>query len=106
MSNNQTKRCSKCGSLSYWSSYFGTYLCNTCEYQEDKIKTIKFTAIIKDGEYEIFHIEPKMFSDLVLSLQEQGYEILQLKDRSVVIVGILVIGKDVGDRIIVCGDYK
>jgi len=70
------------------------------------METIKFTAIIKDGGYEIFQITPKMFSNLVLSLQEKGYESLQLKDRSVVIVGIMVLGKEVGDRIIVCGDIN
>jgi hypothetical protein len=70
------------------------------------LKTIKFTAIIKDGGYETFHIMPKMFSDLVLSVQENGSEIMHLKDRSVVIVGMLVVGKEVGDRIIVCGDCE
>jgi len=70
------------------------------------MKTIRFTAIIKDGGYETFQITPKMFSDLVISLQEKGSENLRLKDRSVVIAGILVAGKDMGDRIIVCGDYK
>jgi len=70
------------------------------------MKNIKFTAIIKDGGYETFQITPKMFNDLVISLQEKGYECLQLRDRSVDIVGVLVAGKDVGDRIIICGDYK
>ena len=67
---------------------------------------IKFTAIIKDGGYETFKIDQKMFGDLLLSLQEKGMETLYLKDRSVSIVGALVLGKDVGDRIIVCGDYE
>jgi len=70
------------------------------------MKNIKFTAIIKDGGYETFQITPKMFSDLVLSIQENGYETLQLKDRSVVIVGVMVLGKEVGDRIIVCSDIE
>lgn len=70
------------------------------------MKTIRFTAIIKDGGYETFQVEPKMFTDLVLSLQEKGSESLHLKTRSVVIVGILIAGKDIGERIIVCGDYK
>lgn len=68
------------------------------------MKTIRFTAIIKDGRYETFHISPKMFSDLVLSIQENGFESLHLKNRSVIIVGILVTGKDIGERIIICGD--
>ena len=70
------------------------------------MKTIRFTAIIKDGGYETFQISPKMFSDLVISLQEKGFEYLQLRDRWVTIAGILVAGKDIGERIIVCGDYK
>ena len=70
------------------------------------MKTIRFTAIIKDGGYETFQISPKMFSDLVISLQEKGSEYLQLRDRWVTIAGILVAGKDMGERIIVCGDYK
>ena len=72
----------------------------------NKMKTIRFTAIIKDGGYETFQVDPKMFSDLVLSLQENGHESIHLKTRSVVIVGVLVTGKDVGERIIVCGDYE
>ena len=67
---------------------------------------IKFTAIIKDGGYETFQIDQKMFGDLLLSLQEKGMETLYLKDRSVSIVCALVLGKDVGDRIIVCEDYE
>lgn len=47
-----------------------------------------------------------MFSEIAMSIQEKGFESLHLKDRSVVIVGVLVTSKDVGDRIIVCGDYK
>ena len=67
------------------------------------MKTIKFTAIIKDGGYETFQIEPQMFTDLVLSIQEKGSEIMHLKDRSLIIVGVLITGKDVGERIILCG---
>lgn len=70
------------------------------------MKTIKFTAIIKDGGYETFHIAPELFNQVVISIQENGHESLHLKDKSVVIVGVLVTGKEVGDRIIVCGDYK
>lgn len=70
------------------------------------MKTIKFTAIIKDGGYETFQITPEMFSDLVLSIQGKGSEIMHLKNRSIEVVGVMILGKEVGDRIIVCGDYE
>ena len=71
------------------------------------MKTIRFTAIIKDGGYETFQITLEMFSEVVMSIQEKGCESLHLQDRSVVIVGVMALGKDVGDRIIVCGnDYE
>jgi len=70
------------------------------------MKTIKFTAIIKNGGHETFKISSEMFSEIAISIQEKGYETLHLQNRSVVIVGMMVLGKDVGDRIIVCGDYE
>ena len=32
MENRGYKICPKCGSLSYWDSYFQKYMCNTCQY--------------------------------------------------------------------------
>jgi hypothetical protein len=70
------------------------------------MKLIKFTAIVKDGGYEAIQITPQMFSELALAIQEKGSEHLHLKDRSIVVVGILKIGKEVGERVIMCGDFN
>ena len=67
---------------------------------------ISITAIIKDGGYEKLQIPSKFLSELALSIKKNGSEIVQLRDRSIIVAGILVAGKDIGERIIVCGDYK
>lgn len=67
--------------------------------------TIAFTAVIKDGGYETVYITPKMFGELATTIQNKGSEILHFKDRSVVVVGILMVGKDIGERVIMYGDY-
>lgn len=92
----------------YKYKFFKQYESDVLDHEKPKkveqTKTIKFTAIIKDGGYETFQITSEMFSKVVLSIQEKGYESLHLKDRSVVIVGVMLLGKEVGDRIIVCGN--
>jgi hypothetical protein len=65
---------------------------------------IKFTALIKDGGSESLQIDPKMFAQLTLNIQENGSETIQLKDRSLVIVGIIKTSKEAGKRIIICND--
>ena len=67
------------------------------------MKNIHFTAIVKDGGYEKLAITPKMFGELALAIQEKGFEYLQLKDRSLIIAGILLTTKDAGERVIVVG---
>lgn len=70
------------------------------------MKTIHFTAIVKDGGYEKVQITPKMFGQVALAIQEKGSEYIHLKDRSFIIVGILKVSKEVGERVIMCGDYN
>jgi hypothetical protein len=67
---------------------------------------VNFTAIIKDGGYEKLAITPKMFGELAISIQKNGSEHIHLKDKSMVVVGILIVSKEVGDRVIMCGDSK
>ena len=67
------------------------------------MKNIYFTAIIKDGGYEKLAINPKMFGELALGIQEKGFEYLQLRDRSITIAGMLLTTKDTGERVIVVG---
>lgn len=67
---------------------------------------ISITAIIKDGGYEKLQIPSDMLSELALSIKKNGSEIVQLKDRWITVTGILIAGKDIGERVIVCGDFK
>lgn len=72
----------------------------------NKIKNINFTAVIKDGGYEKIQATHEQFAAIAMSIQEKGSEYLQLRDRSIVVVGILKVGKEVGERIILCSDHK
>ena len=67
---------------------------------------ISITAIIKDGGYENFQVPSEFLSELAMSIKKNGSEVVQLKDRSAIVAGILIAGKDIGERIIVCGDYE
>jgi len=67
---------------------------------------ISITAIIKDGGDRQLQITSEMLGELALSIKKNGSEVVQLKDGSIVVAGILIVGKDIGERIIVCGDYK
>jgi hypothetical protein len=89
--------------------YYKRYENNAVNYKkskEDKPQTISITAIIKDGGYEKLQITPKMLAELAVSIQEKGSEYVRLKDRYVIVVGMLVTGNEVGERVILCGDYK
>jgi len=67
---------------------------------------ISIVAIVKDGGYEKLQIPSKFLSELSLLIKKNGSEIVQLKNRSIIVAGILIAGKDMGERIILCGDYK
>jgi len=67
---------------------------------------ISITALIKDGGDKQLQITSEMLGELSLSIKKNGSEVVQLKDKSIIVVGILITGKDMGERIIICGDYK
>ena len=67
---------------------------------------ISITALIKDGGDKQLQITSEMLGELSLSIKKNGSEVVQLKDKSIIVVGILITGKDMGERIIICGDHK
>jgi len=67
---------------------------------------ISITALIKDGGDRQLQITSEILGELALSIKKNGSEVVQLKDGEIVVAGILIVGKDIGERIIVCGDYK
>jgi len=67
---------------------------------------ISITALIKDGGDKQLQITSEMLGELALSIKKSGSEAVQLKDKSIIVAGILISGKDMGERVIICGDYK
>ena len=67
---------------------------------------ISITALIKDGGDKQLQITSEMLGELALSIKKNGSEAVQLKDKSIIVAGILISGKDMGERVIICGDYK
>lgn len=66
-------------------------------------KPIVITVIIKDGGYETIGILPSMLGPLSAAIRTKGYEVVQLPSKSLEIAGILITGREVGERIIVLG---
>jgi hypothetical protein len=65
------------------------------------MKTITITAMIKDGGYESLKITPEMLGDLAYTIQEYGCQAVHLaNNRSLIVEGIVLFGKNCGDRII------
>ena len=67
---------------------------------------ISITALIKNGGDKQLQITSEILGELALSIKKNGSEVVQLKNESIIIAGILISGKDIGERIIVCGNYK
>jgi len=65
---------------------------------------VSITAIIKDGGYRKLQITPEMLSELTIAIQKNGSEIVQLPFSDIVIAGILIVGKDIGERVIFISD--
>jgi len=67
---------------------------------------ISITAIIKDGGDRQLQITSEMLGELALLIKKNGSEVVQLNDGEIIVVGILIAGKDIGKRVILCGDYN
>ena len=52
---------------------------------------ISITALIKDGGDKQLQITSEMLGELALSIKKNGSEVVQLKDGSIVVAGILII---------------
>ena len=61
------------------------------------------TAMLKDGGYRQLQITPEYLGQLAESIQKQGYEWVTLVKGPIAIVGFMVVGNQVGDRVIVLG---
>jgi hypothetical protein len=61
------------------------------------------TALLKDGGDEALGISPSMLGPFARNIQRNGSERAHLKNRSVEVVGLLITGKETGERVIILG---
>ncbi|MFU1797618.1 hypothetical protein ACM1RC_27390 [Paenibacillus azoreducens] len=64
---------------------------------------MKVTLMLKDGGYDIVQITPEMLGVLANNIVNNGSEIVHFKNKSIEAVGILVQGKQTGERVIITG---
>ena len=64
---------------------------------------IYLTALLKDGGQEPFSVPDSMLGKLAAGIQEHGAETVHTSSRSVEVVGLLITGKQTGERVIVLG---
>jgi NADPH:quinone reductase-like Zn-dependent oxidoreductase len=65
---------------------------------------ISINAMLLDGGYRTLQINKKMLSDLAESIQKHGFEYVSLTSGVIEIVGFVVSGSLVGDRVIILGN--
>ena len=66
-------------------------------------KQINVTVMIKDGGYESIRISPKMLELLAQRIVQNGSERVITMTKSIEVVGVLVQGQQIGDRVIITG---
>lgn len=64
---------------------------------------IYVTALIKDGGQESVGVPPEMLGPLCQAIQVNGFEMVHLPKRSFEVVGLLITGKETGERVIILG---
>ncbi|PWW06303.1 hypothetical protein DFQ01_103205 [Paenibacillus cellulosilyticus] len=64
---------------------------------------INITAMIKDGGSQIVKVTPHMLRKLAVAIQQKGSEIIHMQSGSAEVVGFLVQGSQVGERVIILG---
>ena len=66
-------------------------------------KQIDVTVMIKDGGYASIRINPKMLELLAQRIVQNGSERVITMTKSIEVVGVLVQGQQIGDRVIITG---
>ncbi|WP_156088562.1 hypothetical protein [Mycobacterium tuberculosis] len=64
---------------------------------------MKVTVMVKDGGYESIQISPEMLGELANRIVKDGSEWVHTMTKSYEVVGILVKGPQIGDRVIMTG---
>lgn len=64
---------------------------------------MKITVMVKDGGYESIQISPELLGELAKRIVQDGSEWVHTMTKSYEVVGILVKGPQIGDRIIMTG---
>lgn len=64
---------------------------------------MKVTVMVKDGGYESIQISPEMLGELADRIVQDGSEWVHTMTKSYEVVGILVKGPKIGDRVIMTG---
>lgn len=67
------------------------------------MKYINITVMIKDGGYQVIQILPDMLGKLAESIKNNGFEWAVLQSGPIPVVGFIVAGKQVGERLIMLG---
>jgi len=64
---------------------------------------VKVTVMVKDGGYESLQIAPELLGELAKRIVQDGSEWVHTMTKSYEVVGILVKGPQIGDRVIITG---
>lgn len=64
---------------------------------------MKITVMVKDGGYESIQISPELLGELAKRIVQDGSEWVHTMTKSYEVVGILVKGPQIGERVIITG---
>lgn len=64
---------------------------------------MKVTVMVKDGGFESIQISPEMLGELANRIVQDGSEWVHTMTKSYEVVGILVKGPQIGERVIMTG---
>jgi hypothetical protein len=64
---------------------------------------MEVTVMVKDGGYGVIQISPELLGKLANNIIKNGSEFVHTMSRSIEVVGILIKGDQIGDRVIVTG---
>lgn len=69
----------------------------------NKPNNIAITLFIKDGGYENLVIPAPLMAKLASAIRQKGAEHVRTSERTLEVVGLMVTGKQTGERVIVLG---
>lgn len=68
---------------------------------------INIRVMLKEGGYRGLKIDKKMMGELAVAIMNQGFEYVTLESGSIeIVVGFMVTGDQVGERVIITGDKR